>query len=139
MRRRLASMAAAAGSTSFRRWSTSPTNGELTPGLAFLGRRWQRRPRPRTRGQYSQYGLAAADPASCSPASSGGGGAGLRPAGAAAGQGRESGLLDLAGLETARADVCPLGRAPEHDADALEVGVEAPARRHHRVAPVVAE
>src|SRR6059058_2651642 len=59
-------------------------------------------------------------------------GAGLRRAGL-------DGLLDLAGLEALRADVGPLGLALQQHADALEVRVEAPLGRHHRVAPVVAE
>ena len=49
------------------------------------------------------------------------------------------GLLDLAGLETARADVRPRRLALQEHADALEVRVEAPLRGHHRMAPVVAE
>src|SRR5215210_2485977 len=49
------------------------------------------------------------------------------------------GLLDLVALEAARADVRPRRLALQHDADALEVRVEAPLRGHHRVAPVVAE
>src|SRR5438105_6329654 len=48
-------------------------------------------------------------------------------------------LLDLAGLEAARADVGARRGAVELDADALEVRVEAPLRGHHRVAPVVTE
>src|SRR3954454_10718837 len=48
-------------------------------------------------------------------------------------------LLDLAGLEAARADVRSRRLAAEHDADALEVRLEAPLRGHHRVAPVVTE
>src|SRR5262249_55430670 len=48
-------------------------------------------------------------------------------------------LDDLAGLEAARADVRARGLAVDQRADALQVGVEAPLRRPHRVAPVVTE
>src|SRR5215208_4477291 len=49
------------------------------------------------------------------------------------------GLLDLAALEAARADVRAARGAAQQHSDALEVRVEAPLRRHHRVRPVVAE
>ena len=49
------------------------------------------------------------------------------------------GLGDLAGLEAARADVLAPGRAPDVDADLLEVRVEAALRRNHRVAAAVPE
>src|SRR5437868_9953467 len=49
------------------------------------------------------------------------------------------GLLHLAGLEAAGADVRADGLAGEDHADALEVRVEAAARGHHRMAPVVPE
>jgi hypothetical protein len=49
------------------------------------------------------------------------------------------GLLDLAALEAARTDVGARGLAVQEHPHALEVGIEAPLRRHHRVAPVVAE
>src|SRR5215207_1906132 len=52
---------------------------------------------------------------------------------------RLDGLLDLAGLEAARADVGPLGLSAEQDANALEVRVEPPPRGDHRVAAVVPE
>src|SRR6185312_3365448 len=48
-------------------------------------------------------------------------------------------LLDLAGLEAARADVGARRLALDQDADALEVRLEAPLRGHHRVTPVVTE
>src|SRR5205085_5037379 len=48
-------------------------------------------------------------------------------------------LLDLAGLEAARADVRARRLPGDEHADALEVRLEAPLGRHHRVAPVVAE
>jgi hypothetical protein len=48
-------------------------------------------------------------------------------------------LLDLAGLEAARADVRPHRLPGDQYADALEVRLEAPLRRDHRVAPVVTE
>src|SRR3954451_13419404 len=53
--------------------------------------------------------------------------------------GGSDGLLDLAGLEASRAHICTLCLALQEHADALEVRVEAPLRRDHRVAPVVAE
>ena len=52
---------------------------------------------------------------------------------------RLEGLLDLAGLQALRADVCTSRPSVEDDADALEVGIEASLRGHHRVAPVVTE
>src|SRR4051794_40660040 len=52
---------------------------------------------------------------------------------------RLGGLLDLAGLQAARADVLAAGRPADLDADLLEVRVEAPLRRHHRVAAAVPE
>src|SRR4029079_650674 len=48
-------------------------------------------------------------------------------------------LLDLAGLEAARTDVGTRGTAVQHDADALQVGVEAALRRDHGVAAAVTE
>src|SRR3954462_3487450 len=54
-------------------------------------------------------------------------------------RGRLDGLLDLAGLEAARADVRARRLPAEQDADALEVRVEAAPGRHHRVAPAVPE
>ena len=48
-------------------------------------------------------------------------------------------LLDLAGLQAARADVGTLRRPADDDADALEVGIETPLRGDHRMAPVIAE
>src|SRR4051794_38316642 len=50
-----------------------------------------------------------------------------------------NGLLDLAGLEAARADVGAGGLALQEHADALEIRVEAPLRGDHRMAPVVTE
>src|SRR6516164_3081314 len=58
---------------------------------------------------------------------------------AACGCERLEGLLDLAGLEAARADVGARRLALDQDADALEVRLEAPLRGDHRVAPVVTE
>src|SRR5690242_612574 len=49
------------------------------------------------------------------------------------------GLLDLAGLEAARADIGTLRLAVQDHPHALEVRVEAPLRRDHRMAPMVAE
>src|SRR5207248_8588975 len=49
------------------------------------------------------------------------------------------GLLDLAGLEAARADVRTLRLAVQDHPHALKVRVEAPLRRDHRMAPMVAE
>src|SRR5207249_11060021 len=49
------------------------------------------------------------------------------------------GLLHLAALEAAGADVCPGRLALEEHADALQVGVEAALGGHHRVAPTVTE
>src|SRR4029078_12173296 len=46
------------------------------------------------------------------------------------------GLLHLAALEAGGADVGTLRRAVHEDADALEVRVEAPLRRDHRVRPL---
>src|SRR6185295_15364423 len=48
-------------------------------------------------------------------------------------------LLDLAGLEAPRADVGTRGTAVQHDADALQVGVEAALRRDHGVAAAMTE
>src|ERR687885_2737262 len=48
-------------------------------------------------------------------------------------------LRDLAGLQAARADVDPARRLADHDADLLEVRVQPPLGRHHRVAAAVAE
>ena len=52
---------------------------------------------------------------------------------------RSESFLDLAGLEAARADVGARRAAFEQDPNPLEVRVEAAARCHHRVAPVVSE
>src|SRR5512133_1780253 len=52
---------------------------------------------------------------------------------------RLDGLLDLAALEAACADVRARRLAAEEHADALEIRVEATLGRHQRVAPVVAE
>src|ERR1035437_2681179 len=48
-------------------------------------------------------------------------------------------FLDLVGLEAPRADVGTGGLALEQDPDALEIRVETPLRRDHRMAPVVTE
>src|SRR3954447_7814516 len=48
-------------------------------------------------------------------------------------------LRDLAGLQAARADVDPARRLADHDPDLLEVRVEPPPRRHHRVAAAVSQ
>src|SRR6266852_4809087 len=60
--------------------------------------------------------------------------------GATVAPGRASdGFGDLAGLEAARADVRARRLPVEHDADALEVRVEAALGGDHRVAPVISE
>src|SRR5581483_11826759 len=48
-------------------------------------------------------------------------------------------FLHLAGLEAAGADVGARRHALQQHADALEVRVEAPLRRHHRVRAVMSE
>src|SRR6266516_4107259 len=53
--------------------------------------------------------------------------------------GASDGLLDLAGFETAGADVGALRLAAQEHADTLQVRVEAALGGDHRMAPVVAE
>src|SRR3954454_18462752 len=48
-------------------------------------------------------------------------------------------LCDLAGLQAARADIDAARRLADQDPDLLEVRVEPPPRRHHRVAAAVSE
>jgi hypothetical protein len=59
--------------------------------------------------------------------------------GEAAGRPGSDGLADLAGLQAARADVHAPGCRTDEDADLLQVRVEAPLRRAHRVAAVLTE
>src|SRR6266480_4389811 len=49
------------------------------------------------------------------------------------------GFLDLAGFQTTRAHIGTGRLAVQEDPNALEVGVEAPLRGDHRMAPVVTE
>ena len=49
------------------------------------------------------------------------------------------GLLDLARLQTTRAHISTSRLALQHDPDALEVRIETPLGRDHRMAPVIAE
>src|ERR1700730_242279 len=61
-----------------------------------------------------------------------------RAPGGAFGRGLD-GLLDLAGFEALRANVCTLRLALQEDAHPLEVRIEAPLCCDHRMAPVIPE